>query len=140
MAGEARSPVPGSLTMAAMKAMASRPARWDPDDGEYAEGELAHARRLQAADRQGVLPQAVAVLQQDQVLVLQLLRLDPLALAQRVARGQGGQELVVADVARLQPGGVVGQGDHRRAQRPGLQGRDQPVGQVLAQLKPALTP
>ncbi len=94
---------------------------------------LAQAWRIQAADRQGVFAQAMAVFQQDQVLVLELVGRHAQPATEVMAFGKRRHQLVVADEGGLQARGLVGQGDHRRVQGAGLQRRDQPVGQVLAQ-------
>jgi hypothetical protein len=83
-----------------------------------------------------VVAQAVAILQEDQVPVFQLRGPGARLAREGMARGQGGEDLVVSHMGAVQAGHVEGQGDQGRVQVARLQGGDQPLGQVLAEIEP----
>ena len=90
------------------------------------------ARGLDVDGGQGLIAQAVAVLQQDQVVGLQHPLGDRPGPRQRVADRGGGQDLVVADAGVVDARRLIGQGDDGGVQLARLQPGDQARGQVLA--------
>ena len=85
-----------------------------------------------------MVAQAVAVLQQDQVSFLELRGTGSVLPGEGMVGREGGEDLVVRHVGAVQAGHIEGQGDQGRIELAGLQGGDQPLGQVLPKIEPQL--
>ena len=90
------------------------------------------ARGLDVQRRQSVVAQAMAVLQQDQILGPQRAGTDGAGRGQGMVGGGGGHDLVIADASVGDARRIIGQGDDGRVDLTRLQRRDQPGRQILA--------
>ena len=91
---------------------------------------------LEVAGRKGVVPHAVALFQQQQLVGGQLDRGDGPRLGEGVTRGDGDDEVLLPEHPRLHLPGVVGEGEHGRVQVPAGQSVQQPRRLLLDQVDP----
>jgi hypothetical protein len=90
---------------------------------------------FQPADRQRVFAQAMAVFEQEEVGILQVLRGQAVLAGERMAGRRGEQELVIEQRHRLDAGGVIGQGDEGGVEGAGLELIDEAAGAVLVEIE-----
>ena len=79
--------------------------------------------------------QAVAVFEEEEVGILQVLRGQTVLAGEGMTGGRGEQELVIEQRHRLDAGGVIGKGDEGGVEGAGLELVDQAAGAVLVEIE-----
>ena len=92
--------------------------------------------RFDIERRERLVPETVAILQQDQVVGAERPRRDRARAGQAVPEGGGGQNLVIADAGVIDAWRIVRQGDDGGVQLSSLQTGDQTGGQIFADEQP----